>query len=635
VHAVIEYALHVAGLLRARNGVAIVISICSAAASAAIASCTNGTAYDGSYEGGFTTSDGGAVVYAITPSTPTPLLFRSGDGQFGVYFTGGSFDANVTLTIAPAGGMKGNAYAVALSAPPKNPYVTFFANNGGSQNEMQLDDMAVPIQGNVNVVYFGSVPQTRSSGTFTSLNNQMGGGNGSSSQAVLPTCLANCGLNASGNNGGFLVPGACTVGVSGGGSNDTLGLFECVIKCGDPTSLASSCKSTASASVVCNGTTNGMACQDGTCCSGTQATCCVSNNGGPVGGETCTPPGSCNTTGGSLAFECDGAEDCPGQVCCANGSGTHCADGSQCPQTNVVCNGSRNGGSGSCAACTTASACTNNVPFATGKLMTCSPPSVCPFQGGVTSKSLSCPGAPKACTGSEVCCILGSNPNSGHCVDPTKGGGCAQNELTFACEGAQDCASTSSTLACCAYPGGTRCDNCNPSLQVCADDAPSAACGMMPTRCLADPQCNNPLFKVCGGGQNVPCPIARRAVPCPMFPGMTNPSACTGNMSCCIDTNGNGACQNDNTVCTGAGQKFLECTGPADCVESKNGSFCCAGSAGTSCAQSCMAGEQVVCGGGAGQNECNRANGGNCAPGACTPPGFAGIQLCSGPCPIQ
>lgn len=97
-------------------------------------------------------------------------------------------------------------------------------------------------------------------------------------------------------------------------------------------------------------TGDGVPCGMATCTS--PNVCCVDFGSGA---SSCTPAGACRAS----AFECDGPEDCPGELCCATGDATSasstcgascivrvCHVAGDCPSGNLCC--PVIGGSGYC-----------------------------------------------------------------------------------------------------------------------------------------------------------------------------------------------------------------------------------------------------------------------------------------------
>jgi hypothetical protein len=211
----------------------------------AVASCTNGTAYDGAYEGGFSAGPDGSTVITIAPGAAGPLVYRAADGAFGVYFKQGTFAASATITISAQGtvgktdgGPGGPGYAVKIEgAAPTMPYAVFFNSNGGigsNGNAITANDVLLGVQGNAGGGVFGIAEQTTTNATFAFVPISSGGGQG---EPQLPACLAGCNLQA--NNGSNPY---CSI--SGASNNDVIATFDCIIGCPDPATLGAQCSST-------------------------------------------------------------------------------------------------------------------------------------------------------------------------------------------------------------------------------------------------------------------------------------------------------------------------------------------------------------------------------------------------------
>jgi hypothetical protein len=428
-----------------------------AGATVFVASCTQGTNYDGSYTGGYTVGDGGATTFTIPAGTSAPTIVRTTDGSFGVYFSNGSFPAGATVTIGtPTNGAGGSTYPVSITGGTSTKsYVVFYGN--GNQAEVTDNGIPLGVQVQANGIFFGLVSKATMTGLFARGNQNptgMGNGTGMGNQTLAP-CLQQCQLGS--NNGGTgTTLDYCYANSTTGNSGDSEKLFDCVIACGEPDSLASMCKSssTGTQSVACAGISPAGSCGP------PNSNCCQPQ--GPTGG-----PNGCSSTcpAGDYQFSCDGPEDCNGAKCCVDASGTHCGG---CDLNHEVChNGGSSNDCGTNNACTPVTVCMQAPPF---QLSTCGPLLTCPFLSSSAQRSVKC-GMDGLCTGSEVCGI----------PKPSKGGApmcfpatCNTNDYyCFECLGDIDCPSTAA--ACCAYPGGSHCvsSQCAPENQLCSNGPPT------------------------------------------------------------------------------------------------------------------------------------------------------------------
>jgi hypothetical protein len=490
----------------ARN---IVVSTFIATAGAAgIASCTNGTNYDGSYVGGFAVGDGGSTIYSVPANSTAPQIARNADGSFGAYFSSGSFTSPArvvrayfssgsftspaTVTISPpaTGGAGGQGqFGVTITgATSKKPYIVFFGNNNGGGNQGEITDQSGPlgVQVQANGVFFGLVSSAATNGAY-SRGNQMNGTGTNGFPQTLPQCLQQCQLGSS-NGQSF---DYCFANTTTGNNGDTEKLFDCVIACGEPAPLANMCKTSSA---------RGQSVQCGTSgtCSGASPFCCQ-----PMGGttEACSPNATCAP--GNYSFGCDGSEDCSqGQVCCIDTTGTHCG---ACDVSHQVCHA---GGSGECSAgsCSPVTSCSVPPPF---QLATCGILPQCPLQGGTTVSNRNVPCSPpmgQSCKGNMKCIVPknGGSPFCGGTCDPV-------TSYCFECLGHNDCGGD--TPVCCAFQGGTQClSGCAPEGQVCTSDGAQSCPGMTgcpgsPLVCQPSDYPNTPQLLFCNPPST--CPVMK------------------------------------------------------------------------------------------------------------------------------